>query len=90
MCKLAKHTIVVHMCEERQYWQLVETAASSLPPQPENIMLLNKHSQRIKLIDFGLAQKITASDDIRALMGTAEFVGRFSSSTTLKHIILGH
>lgn len=42
-------------------------------------MLLNKNSQRIKLIDFGLAQKISENDDIRALMGTAEFVGECDS-----------
>ncbi|KAK0050947.1 death-associated protein kinase 2, partial [Biomphalaria pfeifferi] len=42
--------------------------------KPENIMLLNRNSQDIKLIDFGLAQKINEKDDIRALMGTAEFV----------------
>ncbi|XP_059159950.1 death-associated protein kinase 1-like isoform X2 [Physella acuta] len=42
--------------------------------KPENIMLLSRSSHSIKLIDFGLAQKITEKDDIRALMGTAEFV----------------
>lgn len=43
--------------------------------QPENIMLLNKNSTSIKLIDFGLAQIIGPNSDVRAMMGTAEFVG---------------
>ncbi|XP_067666267.1 death-associated protein kinase 1-like isoform X1 [Haliotis asinina] len=42
--------------------------------KPENIMMLNSHSQDIKLIDFGLAQKIRPMDEHRAMMGTAEFV----------------
>ena len=40
-------------------------------------MLRNRNSQSIKLIDFGLAQRIQGKEDIRALMGTAEFVGEF-------------
>ncbi|GFO37012.1 death-associated protein kinase 1 [Plakobranchus ocellatus] len=42
--------------------------------KPENIMLRNRNTQSIKLIDFGLAQRIQGKEDIRALMGTAEFV----------------
>ncbi|XP_071115765.1 death-associated protein kinase 1-like [Haliotis cracherodii] len=42
--------------------------------KPENIMMLNSNSQDIKLIDFGLAQKIRPMDEHRAMMGTAEFV----------------
>ncbi|KAK3098350.1 hypothetical protein FSP39_018671 [Pinctada imbricata] len=42
--------------------------------KPENIMLLQKNSTNIKLIDFGLSQIIKPTDDIRAMMGTAEFV----------------
>ena len=42
--------------------------------KPENIMLLNKNSTRIKLIDFGLAQMIGPNSNIRAMMGTAEFI----------------
>lgn len=40
-------------------------------------MLLDKNSTRIKLIDFGLAQVIGPKMDIRAMMGTAEFVGMY-------------
>jgi len=44
--------------------------------KPENIMLLEKNSQdmRIQLIDFGLAQKIEPGKDYRNLHGTPEFV----------------
>lgn len=40
-------------------------------------MMLNSNSQDIKLIDFGLAQKIRPMDEHRAMMGTAEFVGAY-------------
>lgn len=46
--------------------------------QPENIMLLDRQSTKIKLIDFGLARKLNDKEDYRAMMGTAEFVGKFS------------
>lgn len=38
-------------------------------------MLLDRTSTKIKLIDFGLARKINDKDDVRAMMGTAEFIG---------------
>ena len=43
--------------------------------QPENIMLLDQSSTKIKLIDFGLARRLTDKEDMRAMMGTAEFIG---------------
>ena len=43
--------------------------------KPENIMLLDRNSTKIKLIDFGLARKIMDKEDVRAMMGTAEFIG---------------
>ncbi|KAJ8261340.1 hypothetical protein COCON_G00170630 [Conger conger] len=44
--------------------------------KPENIMLLNRTAPhpRIKLIDFGLAHKITFSNDFKNIFGTPEFV----------------
>ncbi|KAK7116700.1 hypothetical protein V1264_002333 [Littorina saxatilis] len=42
--------------------------------KPENIMLLNHNSTNIKLIDFGLARRLTDQEDMRAMMGTAEFI----------------
>ena len=43
--------------------------------QPENIMLLNRNSQNIKLIDFGLSRKVAKGREIRDMIGTPEFVG---------------
>lgn len=47
------------------------------PPQPENIMLLDKNvpNPRIKLIDFGIAHKIEAGNEFKNIFGTPEFVG---------------
>ena len=38
-------------------------------------MLLDQSSTNIKLIDFGLARRLTDKEDMRAMMGTAEFIG---------------
>ena len=38
-------------------------------------MLLDQSSTKIKLIDFGLARRLTDKEDMRAMMGTAEFIG---------------
>lgn len=40
--------------------------------------MVSRSSQRIKLIDFGLSRKLKPGLDNRAMMGTAEFVGKFS------------
>ena len=48
----------------------------SLKFQPENIMLLNRNTQNIKLIDFGLSRRIQPGQEVRDMMGTAEFVGK--------------
>ena len=45
--------------------------------QPENILLQAKNSTKVKLIDFGLSCKILPKDDHRAMMGTAEFIGKY-------------
>ncbi|KAK4307744.1 hypothetical protein Pmani_020514 [Petrolisthes manimaculis] len=42
--------------------------------KPENVLLLSKNRQHIKLIDFGLSRVITDAEEVRDLMGTAEFV----------------
>uniref|UniRef100_A0A8C6LMI0 non-specific serine/threonine protein kinase n=1 Tax=Nothobranchius furzeri TaxID=105023 RepID=A0A8C6LMI0_NOTFU len=44
--------------------------------KPENIMLLDRNAPlpRIKLIDFGLAQKIEPGADFKNIFGTPEFV----------------
>lgn len=42
--------------------------------QPENIMCVSRTSHQIKLIDFGLAKKISPDTPIRVLFGTPEFI----------------
>ncbi|MCL4121916.1 UNVERIFIED_CONTAM: hypothetical protein GTU68_040352, partial [Idotea baltica] len=42
--------------------------------KPENVLLLSKNHHNIKLIDFGLSRRVDPGDDIREIMGTAEFV----------------
>lgn len=42
--------------------------------QPENIMCVSRISHEIKLIDFGLAQKISPDTPVRVLFGTPEFI----------------
>ena len=37
--------------------------------QPENVLLLSKNRQHIKLIDFGLSREITQAEEVRDLMG---------------------
>lgn len=37
--------------------------------QPENVLLLSKNRQHIKLIDFGLSRMITEAEEVRDLMG---------------------
>jgi PREDICTED: death-associated protein kinase 1-like len=43
--------------------------------KPENIMLLEKNTKSLKLIDFGLSRVVNSDSDIREIMGTPEFVG---------------
>lgn len=40
--------------------------------QPENVLLLSKNRQHIKLIDFGLSRVITDAEEVRDLVG--EFI----------------
>ncbi|KAK7590722.1 hypothetical protein V9T40_002335 [Parthenolecanium corni] len=42
--------------------------------KPENIMCVSRTSHQIKLIDFGLAQKISPDTPVRVLFGTPEFI----------------
>ncbi|XP_064465871.1 myosin light chain kinase, smooth muscle-like [Ornithodoros turicata] len=42
--------------------------------KPENILCQGKNSHKIKLIDFGLAQKYDPEGDLKVLFGTPEFV----------------
>nr|XP_023019109.1 myosin light chain kinase, smooth muscle-like [Leptinotarsa decemlineata] len=42
--------------------------------KPENIMCHTRTSHEIKIIDFGLAQKIDPKEPVRVLFGTPEFI----------------
>ena len=41
--------------------------------QPENVMCVTRDSNDIKLIDFGLAQRLEEGKTVKVLFGTAEF-----------------
>uniref|UniRef100_A0A0K8SWP2 Myosin light chain kinase, smooth muscle n=2 Tax=Lygus hesperus TaxID=30085 RepID=A0A0K8SWP2_LYGHE len=42
--------------------------------KPENIMCTTRNSHDIKLIDFGLAQKLSGDQPVRVMFGTPEFI----------------
>ena len=41
--------------------------------QPENVVFTTRDSQDVKIIDFGLAQRVDPDRSVRALFGSAEF-----------------
>ena len=45
--------------------------------QPENILLQRKGSLDIKIADFGLAIQLSPGQQVRNLVGTAEYVGQY-------------
>lgn len=51
--------------------------SSLLSPQPENIMLSQRDvpNPRIKIIDFGLAQKLEEGTTFKSLCGTPQYIG---------------
>lgn len=42
--------------------------------KPENVLVIDKSGNRIKLIDFGLARRIEKGKKLQVLFGTVEFV----------------
>ena len=50
----------------------------SFSPQPENILLYRKGSLDIKIADFGLSVQLREGQKMRNLVGTAEYVGKYS------------
>ena len=56
--------------------------------QPENIMLLNRNSHEVKLIDFGLSRKLLNGKEIREMIGTPEFVGMIDEQFSWKWMAL--
>ena len=43
-------------------------------PQPENIVLKDKGAKQLKIIDFGTAQDLTTNPNVKAMVGTPEFI----------------
>ncbi|KAF5279087.1 hypothetical protein FQA39_LY05765 [Lamprigera yunnana] len=60
------------ICEAVAYMH--QQSIVHLDLKPENIMCYTRTSHEIKLIDFGLAQKLDPKILVRVLFGTAEFV----------------
>ena len=42
--------------------------------QPENLLLYRKGSLEIKIVDFGLAVQLQEGQEVKSLVGTAEYV----------------
>ena len=55
-------------------WVIILQKVVHLDLKPENIVLCNRDSNNVKIIDFGLAQRVEGSKEIKTLSGTAEFV----------------
>ncbi|KAL3088858.1 hypothetical protein niasHS_009150 [Heterodera schachtii] len=62
---------VRQVCEALQHMH--EMSYVHLDLKPENIMFQTKQSDRLKLIDFGLATKLDPSKGVKVTTGTAEF-----------------
>uniref|UniRef100_A0A8D7ZZ73 Myosin light chain kinase, smooth muscle n=2 Tax=Culex pipiens TaxID=7175 RepID=A0A8D7ZZ73_CULPI len=60
------------ICEGVQYMHNLRIVHLDL--KPENIMCKTRSSHEIKIIDFGLAQRLSPDTSVRVLLGTAEFV----------------
>ncbi|KAI0235398.1 Death-associated protein kinase 1 [Lamellibrachia satsuma] len=54
--------------------EMHEKNIAHLDLKPENLMLLDRNSTRLKIIDFGLSRKFVAGDEVKEMMGTPEFV----------------
>ncbi|XP_059620294.1 muscle M-line assembly protein unc-89-like, partial [Phlebotomus argentipes] len=60
------------ICEGVSYMH--EKCVVHLDLKPENIMCHTRNSHQIKIIDFGLAQRLTDNTPVRVLFGTPEFI----------------
>ena len=49
--------------------------------QPENILLFRKGSLDIKIADFGLSVQVKAGQEMKNLVGTAEYVCKSNQLT---------
>ena len=55
-------------------WFIIPTLVLSPFPQPENLLLYRKGSLEIKIVDFGLAVQLQEGQEMKSLVGTAEYV----------------
>ncbi|XP_039287324.1 LOW QUALITY PROTEIN: muscle M-line assembly protein unc-89 [Nilaparvata lugens] len=60
------------ICEGVDYMH--QNSVVHLDLKPENIMCYTRTSHQIKIIDFGLAQKLSPNITLRVLFGTPEFI----------------
>lgn len=78
ICELEYLTELDACCYMKQVLEAIEHLHDSsivhLDIKPENIVLKSSDKTDIKLVDFGLAQKLEPGKDLREMMGTPEFV----------------
>jgi len=60
------------ICRGLQY--LHSNAIVHLDIKPENIVITEKGGKNIKIIDLGTALRLSSSEKVQAMVGTAEFV----------------
>lgn len=68
--------VIVH-CVSSHYYKIHsqnELRYHSFFLQPENVMLRDRTSDDLKLIDFGLSREIDPDEPIRVMFGTPEYV----------------
>lgn len=72
---LTEHDCIIFLrqiCEGVSYMH--KKSIVHLDLKPENIMCHTRNSHQIKIIDFGLAQKLQQNTPVRVLFGTPEFI----------------
>ncbi len=73
-------TLLLYICYCAHPLLCVHIALLSLL-QPENILLYRKGQLDIKIADFGLSVQVKAGQEMKTLVGTAEYVCKFCMRT---------
>lgn len=55
--------------------------------KPENVMLLDRNTCQIKIIDFGISRKLKPGEKVMETYGTPEFVGKYDLNIIYKRFI---
>ena len=55
--------------------------------QPENVMLLDRETLQIKIIDFGISRKLKPGEKVMETYGTPEFVGKCTFSQRILFVV---